>query len=233
MTHASSIFRRTVLFTMVLLFAFSSQATWAVGISAGSNPAGSGTTTNVGCTSVTINDGSGMEDSENWDWGHPFSLSGLFCDLSATVTWDPGAGVWTKVLDPIITNESAIVIHEQITIGGTAGSPEWNSWTESLVSPTPGGWVWLGGKVKLGTTILDFPGQGLLTTDILFTFASQPVGTTIDIWKAAVCLANCGGGPVTIQQYPGVVPVPAAVWLFGSALGLLGWMRRSGIRTSS
>jgi hypothetical protein len=23
-----------------------------------------------------------------------------------------------------------------------------------------------------------------------------------------------------------VVPVPAAVWLFGSALGLLGWIRR-------
>jgi hypothetical protein len=25
---------------------------------------------------------------------------------------------------------------------------------------------------------------------------------------------------------PVVIPVPAAVWLFGSALGLLGWMRR-------
>jgi hypothetical protein len=25
---------------------------------------------------------------------------------------------------------------------------------------------------------------------------------------------------------PSIVPVPAAVWLFGSALGLLGWMRR-------
>ena len=24
------------------------------------------------------------------------------------------------------------------------------------------------------------------------------------------------------------VPVPAAVWLFGSALGMLGWMRRRG-----
>ncbi len=24
----------------------------------------------------------------------------------------------------------------------------------------------------------------------------------------------------------GVIPVPAAVWLFGSALGLLGWIRR-------
>jgi hypothetical protein len=23
-----------------------------------------------------------------------------------------------------------------------------------------------------------------------------------------------------------VIPVPAAVWLFGSALGMLGWMRR-------
>jgi len=24
----------------------------------------------------------------------------------------------------------------------------------------------------------------------------------------------------------GVVPIPATVWLFGSALGLLGWMQR-------
>jgi hypothetical protein len=24
----------------------------------------------------------------------------------------------------------------------------------------------------------------------------------------------------------GVVPIPAAVWLFGSALGVMGWMRR-------
>jgi hypothetical protein len=28
-------------------------------------------------------------------------------------------------------------------------------------------------------------------------------------------------------QQVSIVPVPAAVWLFGSALGLLGWMRRS------
>jgi hypothetical protein len=25
---------------------------------------------------------------------------------------------------------------------------------------------------------------------------------------------------------PSIIPIPAAVWLFGSALGLLGWMRR-------
>jgi len=34
---------------------------------------------------------------------------------------------------------------------------------------------------------------------------------------------NCGNGIMLAKQ---VVPVPAAVWLFGSALGLAGWMRR-------
>ena len=29
-----------------------------------------------------------------------------------------------------------------------------------------------------------------------------------------------------IARPNGVVPVPASVWLFGSALGLLGWVRR-------
>jgi len=29
-----------------------------------------------------------------------------------------------------------------------------------------------------------------------------------------------------INGYMTVVPIPAAVWLFGSALGLLGWLRR-------
>jgi len=31
---------------------------------------------------------------------------------------------------------------------------------------------------------------------------------------------------ITINMTPSVVPVPGAVWLFGSALGLLGWVKR-------
>ncbi len=31
---------------------------------------------------------------------------------------------------------------------------------------------------------------------------------------------------MTLQVTAAVVPIPAAVWLFGSALGVMGWMRR-------
>jgi hypothetical protein len=38
----------------------------------------------------------------------------------------------------------------------------------------------------------------------------------------------CVGGDGECSDWiaPPVIPVPASVWLFGSALGLLGWMRR-------
>jgi hypothetical protein len=39
-------------------------------------------------------------------------------------------------------------------------------------------------------------------------------------------LSTDSGAPIFDNLAPAVVPVPAAVWLFGSALGLLGWMRR-------
>ena len=39
--------------------------------------------------------------------------------------------------------------------------------------------------------------------------------------------ASTSGATIAIDNFGAqVVPVPAAVWLFGSALGLLGWMRR-------
>lgn len=39
---------------------------------------------------------------------------------------------------------------------------------------------------------------------------------------------QAGGLIFSAAAAPTVVPVPAAVWLFGSALGLMGWMRRRG-----
>jgi hypothetical protein len=50
------------------------------------------------------------------------------------------------------------------------------------------------------------------------------------------CDTNCVPGGAAVLQFdqnftyakftPAVIPVPAAAWLFGSALGMLGWHRR-------
>jgi len=62
---------------------------------------------------------------------------------------------------------------------------------------------------------------------------SLAVGSSLTSEGWTICLSNCILG-VTALDNDGfetfarvaLVPVPAAVWLFGSALGLLGWIRR-------
>jgi len=65
-----------------------------------------------------------------------------------------------------------------------------------------------------------------------YVYISQDAGGT---WSAGSEACFAGGGcrqivPGTINRTvtasPAVVPVPAAAWLFGSALGVMGWMRR-------
>jgi hypothetical protein len=58
---------------------------------------------------------------------------------------------------------------------------------------------------------------GISATWIDETFASLGITQGSYVWSWA-------GDSVTLDVVP--VPVPAAVWLFGSALGLLGWIRR-------
>jgi hypothetical protein len=52
-----------------------------------------------------------------------------------------------------------------------------------------------------------------------------PIGTCIN---SVSKVAACGNNPhwFVFRLTDNAVPVPAAVWLFGSALGLLGWVRR-------
>ena len=52
---------------------------------------------------------------------------------------------------------------------------------------------------------------------------SVAVGDSSNVTDQAV---DAGGLPATSSLAPPVVPLPAGLWLFSSALGLLGWMRR-------
>jgi hypothetical protein len=52
--------------------------------------------------------------------------------------------------------------------------------------------------------------------------AAHTLGRQCEIW----CATNSGGNDMLFKTYVSNVPVPAAAWLFGSALAGLGWMRR-------
>ena len=72
------------------------------------------------------------------------------------------------------------------------------------------------------------PGFGISTVSIDLMFAPNSIGTQNDILTAIV--TDLSGNTANAQLSltgTGVVPVPAAVWLFGSGLlGLVGMARR-------
>lgn len=105
-----------------------------------------------------------------------------------------------------------------------------------MTRPDGQSFAYLGGDVDGGGFL--FP-PGTFSVTGLTTgggFATDPIGTGDWLDLVAVRFAaGSNGGPggtpevlfltadnLTVR----VVPIPAAVWLFGSALGLLGWLRR-------
>jgi hypothetical protein len=63
---------------------------------------------------------------------------------------------------------------------------------------------------------------GSMTVTLIAGNSWAPVGTSGVLCGGSSC-SFTGFGNYTVVS---AVPVPAAVWLFGSALGLLGWIRR-------
>lgn len=68
-------------------------------------------------------------------------------------------------------------------------------------------------NVAFGTPIPSLPGPAALTS----------IGIRIDFLLSAFDSATFSSNFVV---QPAAIPVPAAVWLFGSAIGILGWARR-------
>jgi hypothetical protein len=88
-------------------------------------------------------------------------------------------------------------------------------------------------SVILGGAPLFPNGDPNVWTSAAFTgFAGPDTSGGITLQFNAACGADAGCvsdyfiDNVSIMADVAVIPVPAAVWLFGSALGLLGWMKR-------
>ena len=75
------------------------------------------------------------------------------------------------------------------------------------------------------TLVFDITGIASLTADD-FNYLAEVGGGNGPFYTAAHVLST-GGGPSS--DWIAAVPVPGAVWLMGSALGLLGWLRRKRI----
>jgi len=166
------------------------------------------------------------------------ALFGIGSAQAATVTFDPNPE--TIVLGSVFTLDIVGTGFPETEGGGaqftfdasilqvnsvTIDSNVWEIFT------SPGSIDNVMGAVD-GIVVATFIDPGASFTVASIEFEAIGIGTTaltlsenpLNVWAAA-------GSPVNPAMIAGMVtvtavPVPAAVWMFCSALGLLGWMRR-------
>jgi hypothetical protein len=98
-----------------------------------------------------------------------------------------------------------------------------NFWNESTTTWGPGT---AASRTIGGDDAASGAQQSIATLNGMNTITYSGTGLVI---TNKTCTGGCtttAGGFNNGQQWMFVAPVPAAVWLFGSALGVMGWMRR-------
>jgi len=151
--------------------------------------------------------------------------------ITGSTSFDPTADPILKIFT---TNGGGpfFKLNESIT---NIGPTPWTDWHEELlVSDGQGGWTASTPDDGLffENVFLNSPGPvggvpGALGADAVDIFFDNPVltGQSIDITKFIA--VPFGMTEFAIAEYPTAVPVPAAVWLFGSGLiGLIGIARK-------
>ena len=156
--------------------------------------------------------------------GGSLDLTGLVLDQEGTITKsiDPSIGVINMgggVFAPFDSYYSGISGPDGFGSGGFAPAADGSgdrygvNFTGSRVIIVPDGYV---SNAALSASSLLFSGEN---------FASLGITPGSYEWSWA-------NDSITLNAVA-PVPIPAAVWLFGSALGLLGWMRRKAAEASS
>jgi hypothetical protein len=135
-------------------------------------------------------------------------------------------GIWnttTEVGSPVYNIQlrdasNVIVAPSTLTVYGNAdntGSGQVLGYHQMLFTPSSG-------DISFSNAILNASG---VHTDAMF-LNGIPLGTKEIIVTANLPPLNTIGDGVGYYLAEQVIPVPPAVWLFGSALGVMGWMRR-------
>ncbi len=145
-------------------------------------------------------------------------------DMSLTIGGDNfGIGEFSQI----------VILNESETGEGTNIADEWLARTDTTTpAGTPNMVLVEGFSMDLATVLDSAPVPPLSTTELVAP--SWPSGWNIGEIKYNIILRTqdntapqeeLAWAIANITSIT-VVPIPAAVWLFGSALGLLGWMRR-------
>lgn len=189
------------------------------------------------CVASTLAQASGVYNSSN-----PgeilqgiFSRAGSQLNITSVITQDPNGSPWVKTYDgtnDLSSTPEILSIFESLTV---VSNPQitfldWTDWHEEILSP---GWEWVPGSATVQTSgFVTVPGLSVVeTSPTQLDFFFDPLGVNTRLFiRKQIQWTGTGDKVLQIAQYPTVVPIPAALPLFGSALaglGLIGWRRRS------